>query len=91
MIDKILFLNRLSMSSVHYTNDMEQIHDSLMMVVSYLPYLLMGVLLLIIASLLFHLYEMNFSKEENVFRFIRSFLGDCIFLMLVLMLLLFLY
>lgn len=78
------------MSSVHYTNDMEQIHESLIMVVSYLPYLLMGVFLLVIASLLFHLYEMNFSNEENVFRFIRSFLGDCIFLMLVLMLLLFL-
>ncbi len=74
------------MNDVSHINDVEQMHEFFVQVEYYLPYILIGVFVLVIASFLFHLYEMNFSKEENVIQFMKSFLGDCIFLMIVLIL-----
>lgn len=76
------------MNDVHHISDVERMHEFFIRGVSYLPYILIGVFVLIIASFLFNLYEMNFSKDKNVIQFMKSFLGDCIFLMMTLILLL---
>ena len=57
----------------------------------YLPLILLLIIALIIASFVYHLYEQNFLKSKTVIKAMGAFLGDCLYLLSSLILLLLIF
>lgn len=87
MVRVLKFLSKKKMA----TNDLEQMHQFMVDSMDYLPLILLLILLLTIASFIYHVYEQKFSNSSKVIKAMGAFLGDCLYLLISYVLLLLIF